>query len=133
MQNVKYKIWQGERYSLKQQVLNFEEDLTEIKALFNHDDDYDKFLSKSIVVMVLGSNDYVNNYLLPTLYTSSRTYTPEQYANLLLNEYTRQILVCEIVLVYSHKFWSEPMIGMDCLTGISICMSKKTPKGMVTC
>lgn len=88
---------------MKQQVLNFEEDLTEIKALFSHEDDYNKFLSKSIVVMVLGSNDYINNYLLPTLYTSSYTYTPEQYANLLLNEYTRQILVCEIILFYSHK------------------------------
>ena len=52
-----------------------------------------QYLARSIVVMVFGSNDYINNYLLPPLYPTSYKYTPEEYANLLLNHYTRQILV----------------------------------------
>ncbi|ONK77383.1 uncharacterized protein A4U43_C02F5960 [Asparagus officinalis] len=39
-----------------------------------------------------GSNDYINNYLLPFLYPTRSNYTPEQYANLLLNRYARQLL-----------------------------------------
>ncbi|KAF3321709.1 GDSL esterase/lipase [Carex littledalei] len=103
----------GGRYSLKQQVLNFEEDLTEIKALFSNEDDYNNFLSKSIVVMVLGSNDYINNYLLPTLFTSSYTYTPKQYANLLLNEYTRQILA--ILSLGIRKFLLAGVGPLGCI------------------
>ncbi|KAJ4751732.1 GDSL esterase/lipase [Rhynchospora pubera] len=103
----------GDRYSLKQQVLHFEEDLNEIKNLFSHDEDYNEYLSKSIVVMVLGSNDYINNYLVPTLYTSSYTYTPEQYANLLLNEYTRQILAVQSLGI--RKFLLAAVGPLGCI------------------
>lgn len=54
---------------------------------------YGKYLARSIAVMVLGSNDYINNYLLTSLYDSGYHYSPEDYASLLLNHYTRQILV----------------------------------------
>ncbi|KAJ0972855.1 hypothetical protein J5N97_020814 [Dioscorea zingiberensis] len=53
---------------------------------------FTKYLGRSIAVMVFGSNDYINNYLLPSLYPSSYNYNPEEYANLLLNHYTRQLL-----------------------------------------
>ena len=52
-----------------------------------------QYLAKSIAILVFGSNDYLNNYLLPSLYSSSYIYSPPDYANLLLNRYTRQILV----------------------------------------
>lgn len=52
-----------------------------------------QYLAKSLVVIVLGSNDYINNYLEPSFYTSSYFYTPNDYADLLINHYTRQILV----------------------------------------
>nr|GEZ36567.1 hypothetical protein [Tanacetum cinerariifolium] len=51
-----------------------------------------QLLSNSIVVMVFISNDNINNYLLPKLYRSSRTYNPEEFADLLLNHYRRQLL-----------------------------------------
>ncbi|XP_078170104.1 GDSL esterase/lipase At1g71250-like [Carex rostrata] len=82
----------GDRYSLNQQVLNFESNLDSIRAVLGTGRSYDQFLARSIAVMVFGSNDYINNYLLPSLYNSGYTYTPEQFANLLLNHYTRQIL-----------------------------------------
>nr|CAD1824620.1 unnamed protein product [Ananas comosus var. bracteatus] len=64
----------GDRFGLNQQVLNVQSNLNEIRALLG------------------GAMTTSNNYLLPSLYTSSYNYTPEQYANLLLNHYTRQIL-----------------------------------------
>lgn len=54
---------------------------------------FSQYLARSIVVMVFGSNDYIINFLLPTLYSSSYNYSPQDFANLLLNHYTRQILV----------------------------------------
>nr|GEX99166.1 hypothetical protein [Tanacetum cinerariifolium] len=51
-----------------------------------------QLLSNSIVVMVFGSNDNINNYLLSKLNRSSRTYNPEEFADLLLNHYRRQLL-----------------------------------------
>lgn len=50
------------------------------------------YLAKSIVFMNFGSNDYINNYLLPAIYSSSYIYNPRDFANLLLNRYTRQLL-----------------------------------------
>ncbi|KAL5550827.1 hypothetical protein UlMin_001003 [Ulmus minor] len=82
----------GQRYSLSQQVLNFESTLNNELRRMMSGGNLNQYLGKSIVIMVFGSNDYINNYLLPSLYPSSRNYTPSQYANLLLNRYARQIL-----------------------------------------
>ncbi|KAG0499802.1 hypothetical protein HPP92_004493 [Vanilla planifolia] len=80
----------GERFPVNQQVLNFESNLSQLRALLG--EDIRGYLARSIAIMVLGSNDYINNYLLPSLYSSSEEYTPEEFANLLINSYRRQIL-----------------------------------------
>lgn len=84
--------WQGDRYTLNQQVVNFETTLGQLRSMLSPEN-LTQLLSNSIVVMVFGSNDYINNYLMPNLYASSRTYTPEAFANLLLNHYSRQLQV----------------------------------------
>ncbi|XP_042494406.1 GDSL esterase/lipase At1g71250-like isoform X1 [Macadamia integrifolia] len=81
----------GERYSLNQQVLNFEGTLYQLRTQMSARN-LTQCLAKSIAVMVFGSNDYINNYLLPSLYPTSHKYNPVEFANLLLNHYTRQIL-----------------------------------------
>ncbi|KAL3637995.1 hypothetical protein CASFOL_018443 [Castilleja foliolosa] len=81
----------GERFSLSQQVENFERTLNQLRSQMS-DDEINIYLSKALVVMSLGSNDYLNNYLQPTFYTTSYIYTPKEYADLLINRYTRQIL-----------------------------------------
>lgn len=83
---------QGDRYSLSQQVLNFEDTLNELRTMMNGTT-LSQFLAKSIAVLVFGSNDYINNYLMPSLYNSSYIYSPQQFGNLLVNSYVRQILV----------------------------------------
>ena len=83
---------QGERYSLSQQVLNFENTLNQLRMMMNGTT-LSHYLGKSIVIIVIGNNDYINNYLLPAFYSSAYRYNPVDYGNLLLNHYARQILV----------------------------------------
>ncbi|KAK1276182.1 GDSL esterase/lipase [Acorus gramineus] len=81
----------GERYSMRDQVLNFETTLNDIRSM-NQGGNLSHYLVRSIAVVVLGSNDYINNYLLPDLYFSSHNYTAPDYANLLMNSYSRQLM-----------------------------------------
>ncbi|KAK9054285.1 hypothetical protein SSX86_025363 [Deinandra increscens subsp. villosa] len=80
----------GDRYPLNQQILNFETTLGQLRTMMSPAN-LTQFLLNSIVVMVFGSNDYINNYMLPTLYPTRNLYTPEAFANLLLNRYARQV------------------------------------------
>uniref|UniRef100_A0A5B7C419 GDSL esterase/lipase n=1 Tax=Davidia involucrata TaxID=16924 RepID=A0A5B7C419_DAVIN len=81
----------GDRFSLSKQVLNFESTLNQLRTMMSPGN-LTRYLARSIAVMVFGSNDYINNYLLPSIYTSSYNYSPPDYAILLLNHYARQIL-----------------------------------------
>ncbi|KAF3440944.1 hypothetical protein FNV43_RR19230 [Rhamnella rubrinervis] len=81
----------GERYSLSQQVLNFETTMNQLRTMMGGRN-LTQYLAKSIAVLVFGSNDYLNNYLMPSLYPSRDIYNPPAFANLLLNRYATQIL-----------------------------------------
>uniref|UniRef100_A0A2N9F4N4 SGNH hydrolase-type esterase domain-containing protein n=1 Tax=Fagus sylvatica TaxID=28930 RepID=A0A2N9F4N4_FAGSY len=59
------------------------------------EEELSQYLAKSLVVMIIGSNDYLNNYLLPLLYTTSSKYKPKDYADLLISHYTHQILALQ--------------------------------------
>lgn len=48
-------------------------------------------LNKCLYYVGLGNNDYINNYLLPLSYPSSHIYTPEQFAEVLIQQYSQQI------------------------------------------
>ncbi|XP_076946667.1 GDSL esterase/lipase At1g71250-like [Bidens hawaiensis] len=80
----------GDRIPLSQQVVNFETTLGQLRTMMSPTN-LTQFLANSVVFMVFGSNDYINNYLMPNLYPTSRFYTPEAFANLLLNRYARQL------------------------------------------
>ncbi|XP_062076138.1 GDSL esterase/lipase At1g71250 [Humulus lupulus] len=84
----------GQRYGLSQQVVNFEISLNELRGMMSATN-LTQYLAKSIAIVVVGSNDYINNYLLPgSLYSS---YNPRDYANLLLNRFARQIVALHSV------------------------------------
>ncbi|XP_076882823.1 GDSL esterase/lipase At5g45670-like [Bidens hawaiensis] len=52
-----------------------------------------KYLNKCIYTVGMGNNDYLNNYFLPTYYNTSSVYTPEQYAEALVKQYSQQLQV----------------------------------------
>ncbi|KAL2591254.1 hypothetical protein AAZX31_12G002900 [Glycine max] len=78
------------QYSLSQQVLNFENTLNQYRTMMDASA-LNQFLASSIAVVVTGSNDYINNYLLPGLYGSSYNYTAQQFGNLLVNKFWHYI------------------------------------------
>lgn len=49
-------------------------------------------LASSLAAIVIGSNDYINNYLLPDSDTPNQ-YTPAQFNILLQGSFTRQLMV----------------------------------------
>nr|GLL48161.1 GDSL esterase/lipase At1g71250 [Ipomoea trifida] len=83
---------QQERYTLSQQVVNFESTLNQLRTMMSPSD-LNTYLARSIAVVVIGRNAYVNNYLLPFLYTSNFNYNRAQFPDLLLNRYGRQLVV----------------------------------------
>ncbi|KAL6198244.1 hypothetical protein ACLB2K_028036 [Fragaria x ananassa] len=51
-----------------------------------------QYLNKCLYSVGMGNNDYINNYFTPQFFPTSKRYTPEQYASVLIDQYTRQIL-----------------------------------------
>ncbi|KAG0473698.1 hypothetical protein HPP92_015047 [Vanilla planifolia] len=50
------------------------------------------YLASSMFVINIGSNDYINNYLLPNLYPSSRIYSAAAFADLLIENLASQLM-----------------------------------------
>jgi len=61
--------------------------------LLGNEDSAANYLSKCIYSIGLGSNDYLNNYFMPQFYSSSRQYSPDEYADVLIQAYTEQLKV----------------------------------------
>ncbi|KAL3520118.1 hypothetical protein ACH5RR_018267 [Cinchona calisaya] len=70
----------GVRISFTTQVNNYKNTISRIVNIPGDEDSATDYLSKSIYSVGVGSNDYLNNYFMPLHYSSSRQFTPEQYA-----------------------------------------------------
>ncbi|XP_074577917.1 GDSL esterase/lipase At1g33811 [Curcuma longa] len=82
----------GDHYPLEQQVNHFRDTATTMTRMFRGNTTrVAEYLGKCIYYMGLGSNDYLNNYFMPTMYSTSREYSPSTYSALLLQDYSRQL------------------------------------------
>jgi len=61
--------------------------------ILGDEDSAANYLSKCIFSIGMGSNDYLNNYFMPNYYSTSGQYTPDQYADVLIQQYSQQIRV----------------------------------------
>ncbi|KAK6235863.1 hypothetical protein SCA6_011200 [Theobroma cacao] len=68
-----------------------------MQDILRNDTSTRKLLNQCIYSIQIGSNDYINNYFVPEFYNTSRQYTPEQYAAVLVEQYSHQIKV-----LYGH-------------------------------
>ena len=85
---------QGEVISLDQQLANHQTAISKIVSIQGNNATYTgEYLKKCIYAVGSGSNDYINNYFMPELFPESSQYTPEQYADLLIQQYASQIKV----------------------------------------
>ncbi|KAF5736283.1 putative zinc finger protein [Tripterygium wilfordii] len=50
-------------------------------------------LNKCLYSVQVGSNDYLNNYFMPQHYNTSTQYTLEQYAGVLMEQFSRQMRI----------------------------------------
>ncbi|GER45275.1 GDSL esterase/lipase 7 [Striga asiatica] len=58
----------------------------ELPKHFTNSTELSNYLAKSIFVVSIGSNDYINNYLVTRDYDTSKRYTPQAYARLLVDK-----------------------------------------------
>ena len=75
---------------MEQQIQNFQKTVDELRTLMG--ERASELIEKSLILVCMGSNDYINNYLLP-LSDKRKTYSPAAYAQLLMHHYSRQLMV----------------------------------------
>ncbi|KAK7303039.1 hypothetical protein RJT34_13938 [Clitoria ternatea] len=83
----------GGRISFRGQVQNYQSTVSRIVNILGDENTTANYLSKCIYSIGLGSNDYLNNYFMPLVYSTSRQYTPQQYADVLIQAYAQQLRI----------------------------------------
>lgn len=92
------------RISLNKQLTNHQIIVKRLVALRgNNGSLVADYLNKCIYSVGMGSNDYINNYFMPKLYQTSRLYTPQQYADVLVQEYSQQLRVSIQLQFHYHS------------------------------
>ncbi|KAL7142553.1 hypothetical protein ABFS83_08G131000 [Erythranthe nasuta] len=81
----------GARIDFTGQVNNYKNTVNQVVNILGDQESASKYLSKCIYSVGLGSNDYLNNYFMPLYYSTSRQYSPDQYADILIQQYTEQL------------------------------------------
>ncbi|KAL5820105.1 hypothetical protein ACOSQ4_023947 [Xanthoceras sorbifolium] len=102
----------GQRFSLRQQVENFKSTLRQLKEQMD-EVIMKEYLAKSLIVMNLGSNDYINNYLIHSFYSNTSYYNPNEYALFLITQYTTYIM--ELHNLGARKFLLAAIGPLGCL------------------
>ncbi|THG01962.1 hypothetical protein TEA_002528 [Camellia sinensis var. sinensis] len=73
------------------QLLNHQIVISRIAMLLGSKEAATNHLSKCIYSVGMGNNDYINNYFQPQYYPTSSQYTGEQYATVLVQQYSKQL------------------------------------------
>ncbi|KAL3830342.1 hypothetical protein ACJIZ3_019144 [Penstemon smallii] len=103
-----------DRIPFNQQIKNFENTLDQITDSLGAPD-VAQALAKCIFFVGMGSNDYLNNYLMPNYDTKSR-YNAQQYADLLSNQYSQQL--SRLYNLGARKFVIAGLGLMGCIPSI---------------
>ncbi|XP_061351980.1 GDSL esterase/lipase At1g29670-like [Gastrolobium bilobum] len=82
----------GAEISLGLQLRNHRVIVSQIATRLGSPDKAEEYLHKCLYYVNIGSNDYINNYFLPQFYPTSSIYTPEQYAEALIEELSLDLL-----------------------------------------
>jgi hypothetical protein len=79
------------RIPFDQQIRNFQSTLDQITDNLGADD-VARAIGRCIFFIGMGSNDYLNNYLMPN-YPTRNQYNGQQFADFLVQQYTQQLTV----------------------------------------
>ncbi|XP_075091117.1 GDSL esterase/lipase At1g29670-like [Nicotiana tabacum] len=81
----------GDRIYLGRQLENHQVTISRLADLLGNTTSAKKHLNKCLFIVGIGSNDYINNYLMPETYPSSHLYTPSEYATALIEQYSQHL------------------------------------------
>ncbi|KAK4770828.1 hypothetical protein SAY87_031360 [Trapa incisa] len=79
----------GERISFSGQLQNYQNTVSQMANILGDDDAAANYLSRCLYTVGLGSNDYLNNYFMPEFYSTASQFTPEEYADELIKQYSQ--------------------------------------------
>nr|XP_043617306.1 GDSL esterase/lipase At1g71691-like [Erigeron canadensis] len=102
------------RIPFNQQIKNFEDSLDQISGNMGPAG-VSQMLSRSLFFVGMGSNDYLNNYLMPN-YNTRNQYNGQQFADLLSKEYTTQLT--KLYNLGARKFVLAGLGLMGCIPSI---------------
>ncbi|XP_041995942.1 GDSL esterase/lipase At1g29670-like [Salvia splendens] len=80
----------GDLLSLSEQLTNHEITISKIQKLLGGKSEAEKFLNRCLYYVGIGTNDYILNYL-PQFYSSTTNYTPNEFAAVLIAQYSKQL------------------------------------------
>jgi hypothetical protein len=80
------------RIPFNQQIKNFQKTMDLLTPKLGGAGKLASSLARSIFYVGMGSNDYLNNYLMPN-YNTRNQYNGDQYSTLLVQQYTKQLNV----------------------------------------
>lgn len=64
-----------------------------MQRLFGSSSKLKSYLKECLYTVQIGSNDYLNNYFMPTIYMTSTQYSPQAFATALNEDLSRQLKV----------------------------------------
>ncbi|KAL5096974.1 hypothetical protein RYX36_001301, partial [Vicia faba] len=78
----------GTNIDYGQQIENHKIIVAQIATKLGGDENATQYLKKCLYYIYIGTNDYTFNYFQPNLYQTSSIYNPEEYANVLIDQYS---------------------------------------------
>ncbi|KAF9624470.1 hypothetical protein IFM89_011478 [Coptis chinensis] len=119
----------GDNLSFDEQIRYFQDTLlTNVFKNFIFPSERSKYLATSIFAISIGNNDYLNNYLQPSRYSSSRIFTPQQFANLLVNRLRSRLK--RLYILGTRKFVVFNIGRLGCVPGV---VNSANPKPTTPC
>ncbi|KAL5776268.1 hypothetical protein ACOSP7_009194 [Xanthoceras sorbifolium] len=102
------------RIPFAQQIKNFQNTLDQVTENLGADD-VSKAIARCLFFVGMGSNDYLNNYLMPN-YATRNQYNGQQFAQLLVQEY--QLQLTSLYNLGARKFVLAGLGRMGCIPSI---------------
>ncbi|KAF5736282.1 GDSL esterase/lipase [Tripterygium wilfordii] len=81
----------GERICLNAQLKNHGTTISRMTEILGNQNQTTDLLNKCLYTLDIGSNDFINNYFMPLFYDTSKRYTVEQFAHVLVEQYYQQL------------------------------------------
>ncbi|URE13351.1 GDSL esterase lipase [Musa troglodytarum] len=115
----------GGRIPFGGQLQNYQSAVQEMVSILGDEDSAADYLSKCIFSVGMGSNDYLNNYFMPAFYSTGQQYTPEQYADELIQQYSQQLRT-----LYNYGARKVALIGVGQVGCSPNELAQRSPNGV---